>query len=791
MARALLNLPINVSWLPIATSPDMVDTEFCDKQFPFAWRSSLAISAFEPRLEDLPEELCGQRVTYFKVTCTITGYQPSKEETDRIVEWPDVPTEELNRIIETNSYFACYGVLLNVAVFPISKTKTILKKNSIDFSKHEPGTTLPNPHEIDDELGFEAVAQQNNRIIDIFPAGGDGIGELDLQHEMVITFPSSSRVEAKVVHAIVHSDDVINSVTMEAFKGDESIGSRTTGPEQFQVHVLSIEGDGIDRVVFTAPESEASLLEFTYYVPQSVSIGLADYPKIIDFQPKVRDLYQTATETGEVLTASVSKVNTDKTLTNTESTETGVSIKGEYKPSENSSISGKLSHKWGETDQDQFSVQTDSSRERREREGTTTQLSQMYNLLTGYHQGTNRAVFLMLPRPHVLEPTDRRTFVQGLRYIEGVQEYLLIVSRPEEIEGLCIETFLETGHFSEDTTIEEPDEEFYESSEDFECTGFADNSTIIQNCENFLCGHTIDTSAGFVIDRRESRKRKPGDPIGSGWDETHPGIAQIEDNSNSQANETLDDYSYKATSDISVEVKGRICGERGQGDKARFKRKYRVFTRSEQPKPSSSGPIVPVETLIITSRGLCACIRSGELCPEVVRLRSFPGRDLPDISEVGPAVMLKESIVDERPVKINPALLGKKVTSESRLPTIKELLRKIHNTMATSWRLPSRYPYGEVGFLESDHFKNQILKVMPQEQLEAHITRVAGLSDVVVKTLGETCTVAEALEESLSSFARKTGLTIEKAVETRRRFLGLMTELDKDEDNGKKQENYE
>ncbi len=44
----------------------------------------MAISAYEPKPEDLPEELCGDRITYLKITTTITGYQPTEEETEVI-----------------------------------------------------------------------------------------------------------------------------------------------------------------------------------------------------------------------------------------------------------------------------------------------------------------------------------------------------------------------------------------------------------------------------------------------------------------------------------------------------------------------------------------------------------------------------------------------------------------------------------------------------------------------------------------------------------------------------------
>ena len=77
MPTGVLNLPIHVPWKLIAVSPDMMDKRFCNKSFPYAWRSSLAISAYEPRPEELPEDLCEGRITFLKVTCTITGYQPS------------------------------------------------------------------------------------------------------------------------------------------------------------------------------------------------------------------------------------------------------------------------------------------------------------------------------------------------------------------------------------------------------------------------------------------------------------------------------------------------------------------------------------------------------------------------------------------------------------------------------------------------------------------------------------------------------------------------------------------
>ena len=302
--------------------------------------------------------------------------------------------DAIERILD--EYFACYGVLFNVAVFPC-KTEKELSRTNIDFSRidnTQPGSVLPNPFE-SDGVTFEASDQPNSRIVDIFPVGGDGAGELDLHRKMLVTLPADIQVE-KVEAKVVHFNP--DGVTMEAFNDNGSIELQIAGPEQNEEHDLVIEGEGITHVIFTAPENEAVLLKFAYSVAEEVKvdpseIDLEDYPHIIDFEPKTRDLYQAASETGEILTGSKSGVKTDKSFTHTESTEDKFSV-GVVIPGESGeSIAGKAGFSRTNTDidQEQWAVQTDASRERRENQSTTTQLSQMYNLLTSYHIGTNRA----------------------------------------------------------------------------------------------------------------------------------------------------------------------------------------------------------------------------------------------------------------------------------------------------------------------------------------------------------------------------------------------------------------
>ncbi len=392
MSTTRLDLPINIPWKLIAASPDMLDTRFCNKQFPFAWRSSLAISVYQPKLEDLPEELCDERLTYLKVTCSITGYQPSEEETNQANErllgsadFSDIPEEQLERVM--SEYFACYGVLLNVAVFPTPSMEATIEEHCIPFDELKKGGRYPNPFRIGD-VTFTAKDRPENHTVDNYPSGGgDGTPELDLAQAMTIKFPTAVKVMAKIVH-------YSRAVTLQAYRGNQMVGSQTTGDEQDKLHKLVIEHDEIDRVEIISPLKEAYLVEFCYYVRtvRPRGIALKDLPRIIDFEPKTRDLYQAATDSGEILSASGSSIKTGKSFTNTESSETGVTATGKYKSPETQygqwEGSQGLSHTWGHTDSDTYNTQTDASRERRESQSTTTNLSQMYNLLTGYHPGT-------------------------------------------------------------------------------------------------------------------------------------------------------------------------------------------------------------------------------------------------------------------------------------------------------------------------------------------------------------------------------------------------------------------
>lgn len=311
-----LQLPVNVPWTLLKASGDMIDVwpmrRVGDPDTPpWQWASSIAIFGYEPDPEDLPAALCDQRLTFLKISCSITGYQPPASELEAVlVAYPNVPSDRLSRMI--GEYHACHGALLNVSVFPSPPWETIWDQPP-----------------------------------------------------------------------------------------------------------------------------------------------LSTFPRIVDFEPKNRDLYQAATDKGEVLTASKSGIKTDKSFTSVDSTETGLDA-GVNVPIEKITANVGLSHEWGKKETDVDSITRDGSLERRETQGTTTSISQMYSLLSGYHIGTNRAKFLILPRPHSLPPTIQQTFVQGVRELEGIQEFFLVVSRPRDQEALCIKASLETGHIVDSGTRTDP-----------------------------------------------------------------------------------------------------------------------------------------------------------------------------------------------------------------------------------------------------------------------------------------------------------------------------------------------
>jgi hypothetical protein len=207
--------------------------------------------------------------------------------------------------------------------------------------------------------------------------------------------------------------------------------------------------------------------------------ALEDYPYIMDFQPKKRELYEIATDTSERMSRSLEEINVGKSSGTTKSNEVlDVDMGGSESASGSIGVAGfsiggggssSRSGQWGTksvaSGQSGLSRTTDESHERRETQSHTTQISQMYHQFNSYHLGTNRTVFFIEPRPHVLDAPSG--FVRGPREVEGIQEIFVVVNQPKDLEELAVSVRLDTSHY---LTRDVMDYERKTSSEVFQCS---------------------------------------------------------------------------------------------------------------------------------------------------------------------------------------------------------------------------------------------------------------------------------------------------------------------------------
>ena len=302
-----------------------------------------------------------------------------------------------------------------------------------------------------------------------------------------------------------------------------------------------------------------ALLHVTVAPPEDQRAGLSHqaYPYFLDVEPKKRELYELVTDTGEVLSGSTSALSVGKSQGALQTTELynlnhgwnfgmfaqGSGPAGGGGAGLNVGVAGTHGSVSSSGYQSTDIRTADQSTERRELHSHTTQLSQMYNLFQAFHVGTNRALFLMEPRPHVRQ--SEATFIQGPRALEGIQEVFLVVVRPKAITELCVGALLETAHllkqsalvFEEDTarvefrltatapnldkTVkkdsgegEAEDTVHYDAPHDFEIVGY---EVTLLKAERVIEGPVVDhdkkhlTVRGKVSWRFEEGKLKGGE----------------------------------------------------------------------------------------------------------------------------------------------------------------------------------------------------------------------------------------------------------------------------------------
>lgn len=600
-----------VPWKIVAASPDMMDITYNNRRFPFAWRSSLAISVYEPSTAELPARLCGQKIAFVKVTCSLTGYQPMGSDS-REVSFGDIPLEELERF--ASEYLGCYGALLNVAFFPPSS-------------------------------GITVVGEQPN---------------------------------------------------------------------------------------------------------------LYQFPHILDFSPKSRELIRSITENGEMLTGSSRSVGVDQSMTTTNKNETTVGLEAGYEAG-GLKATGKIEHKWGTTQEDKNGLSIDSGDRFESTTSYSTTLDQLYSLLTGYHSGTNRATFIMLARPGTLQATDRRTFAPGLRVLEGVQDFLFVVARPEDQDQMCIEAALHTGHFPED--VRYVPEGTGDETRQFT---FTVNATAKGGSEGFFSfsGETIEFG---TADRPQDVFNLPEDENGP-WlldidaPGTKNGIALGEDRTRTDP-PSIDGILYNHFSldavrldDRTVRAIGSVTARGGydfhSGPTTYVDVDFIIHARRS--KVGTVQPTASTEQLLITKRSLSVCYRSVEGCPEV-----YEPLPIPDIEPEG------LRFVDD--YVVNPITSTR--STQQLYATIRSAL--INGAAAIEQDKPTRT------FAETNYFSQRLANRLPSSLAASSVGQILYLQNYganVEKRLAN-ANVKQLLALDLRSLQRATGLNDEDALKIRRDLL--------------------
>lgn len=695
MSQFNLNLPLDIPWRRIAVTEDMIDDKVGDRKFPLRWQSSISVFDYQP--EDDYQNYEGMIVSYLKVTCSITGFQPRGDEVglnhssarigsdkledgDLLIDparWKD--TRVVNAYKKAiDDYYGCYGAILEVAVSP--------KGNRDGFKKSE-------------------------------------------------------------------------------------------------------------------------------------------YPFFIDFEPKKRELFEVVTETGETMSRSLSGLNVRKGSTTTESHEVldifgGVNVQASYAGTGGGvGVQGQ----WGTKDVNQTEYvdmrTTDAAREKRETFSHATQLSQMYHQLNSYHIGTNRALFYILPRPHIVqlssdnpEEIDRSTFVDGPRLLEGIQEFFLVVLRPKEMEDLCVEAYLETAHifqekipeyrradnFVEEFVVEgslnEKEGETERIENEDEAKGFLERvgdaagagtvgmllggpigaalGALFGAAWNEAFGDTLDKTTMTAITRTFSpsgtdvkfdlsrRTQATCFPVGERKQYIGCQIFS-EDMTEDQVRALGSVYSQKFTENTFF----FDTGTKREIGKATI--------RVEVPQLAREPVYVNGEkALFLTGRGVSTC------APRKPRDPKWPPMDDPVIVWEGPHFDPVPATVEPGVVVADPGIVGTGVRMTRRAANA--MGDKIKRALLESATSSDRRPRGVVRFAESDFFARYVSKIIETSPSDkTSLEKLDGLGgDLVAKIKKKACrrlNRTDVLKADIGLLAGRLGLDLKEVIDLRRAALGLVT----------------
>ena len=476
---------------------------------------------------------------------------------------------------------------------------------------------------------------------------------------------------------------------------------------------------------------------------------ISEGPYFIDVEPKNRELYEAVTDTGEVLSGSSSTVSIGNSTTSSQSTNNfdiyggwnfsatgGGAVASENDDGSTTTTAGAGSASAGSSAntgtssssgyQNLSSHTTDASTERWERDSHTTQLSQMYNLFKAFHVGTNRAMFLMEPRPHIRQ--SEATFINGPRALEGIQEVYLAVVVPKTFSDFCTEAVLETAHILRSETHKHA------------------KKTDVLRYRN--TAPPAQTGKG-PVSRRQETYRAP-----AGW--------RISDHSlKIHRSAGVDEQPSINTSAGMLTIKGAVRSSVREGNwcwgEPDLVREEGTLDASveialERLEPNRHAT---VQGLFLSARRLCCC-REGEI--------ESPGKVNPSITYFSP--LPPEARIPLRQGSASPTALR-----ESR-----RLTHSLRSYMMRSLRSTRRIEAGQTSFQKSEVYIQELVRVLQQTNNAMHqpLKQSPHLDNEAQSLLGdiaEEWSIGTFLETPLVEIGHQTRLTVRRALKLKQTLL--------------------
>jgi hypothetical protein len=458
----------------------------------------------------------------------------------------------------------------------------------------------------------------------------------------------------------------------------------------------------------------SALLQVAVF-PADGDFAIGQFPYLTDFEPKKREIVELVSDTGEALTQSSNNLNVRKGTTSTDSIEIanidrGGSVSGNVTVNTPEGGGGggfTVTHNQEVGTRSNLGTQavnlvtTDASREKRESFSHTTNLSQLYQLLDSYHSGTNRAIFFLNARPHIVDSPF--TFVNGPRRLEGVQEFFLVVRRPKEMDNFCVKAVLETAHLHEsDVTVTQ-------GTTVFDKEQVTQSFSLHANGGHFSAddtpgAFTIQVPAGFTLDRSRG-----GGPFSQSWANGHvdsgtnpAGVTwslsgNTEEGHESQAIPTF------AVFDDHIDFTVHIFGIQNltSPEDANMTWTVTVFTISVDPIQTPTTTVEHHVDLFITAREVRGCTHiepAPATSPPTAAVAATATGGTPAASiSTGPYVAYEKALGPTAQAQ----LAASKATGKDAEVAANTVTRVIKDEMVTSFRPGKRYVAGAIDFVHT------------------------------------------------------------------------------------------